>query len=54
MTLNTPYINTFQRNPNSYIKILLDNLEIILDDLDKIKYQVIMTEDLNIPFFLKL
>jgi len=48
--LNTPYIKTLQKDPNSHIKILLDNLEIILDDLDKIKYQVIMTENLNIPF----
>jgi len=49
VSLNTPYINKFQSNPKGHIQILLNNSEKMIDDLDQMKYQVIMKEDLNIP-----
>lgn len=39
------------RNPISHIQILLDNLEITVDYLDKMKDQVIIIGDLNINVF---
>ena len=41
------------KNPNSNIKMLLDNLEIILDHFEKAGNKIVIIGDLNINFFEK-